>query len=147
MGRSRIKPFVIVSAAVSVAIGLPTLLLPIRMSHGAGSLRCEDFGADGSCPTEPLVDRLAGAGVLVAALIAPTLALFALAGEGRRRPIARAAWVIFLGVYWAAVVIIGLLMLTAADDVAPDPSDTTGRDATGVLKGRRKVLLVTPGLR
>ncbi|GLZ05742.1 hypothetical protein Acsp03_32080 [Actinomadura sp. NBRC 104412] len=77
-----------------------TLLPPIRKSHGAGSLRCEDFGPDGFCPTELLVDRLAGADVLVAVLIAPTLVLFALAGEGRRWSIARAAWVVFLGLYW-----------------------------------------------
>ncbi|XVQ06467.1 hypothetical protein ACQP1W_27840 [Spirillospora sp. CA-255316] len=115
MSRSLVVPFVVITAVVAVMVGaLALLALPLRISYGAGSIRCGTILDSADCPAGMAMNRLRDTGVLVAALIAPALVLFAFRGEGRGWSLARLAWVCLLFFYWVVALLLGLLSLAAA---------------------------------
>jgi hypothetical protein len=118
MPRSRVRSFVGVTVAIAAAVGVvAALVIPVRITHGAGSMRCSSFGSEGECPTELLTNQLLGTGALVLALIAPALVLFAFVGTGRFWSVARGVWVGVLILYWVVAVPLGLLMLAGTEGV------------------------------
>jgi hypothetical protein len=110
-----VVPFVVITAVVATVVGaLALVALPLRISYGAGSLRCGTVLDSADCPADMAMNRLRDTGVLIAALIAPALALFVFRGEGRGWSVARLVWVCLLVFYWMVALLLGLLSLAAA---------------------------------
>jgi hypothetical protein len=119
MPRSRVTLFVGVTASVSALVGVLALLaVPVRVTHGAGSMRCEDFGQGGDCPRQLLVNQQVDTAVFAAALFLPALVLFALSRDGRFWSIARTIWVVLLCLYWTLALPLGLLILAGTESAS-----------------------------
>lgn len=116
MSRSHVRPFVIVTVVAAAMVGvLALLVIPIRITYGAGSMRCGTVADSAGCPAQLAMNQLRATGVFVAALIVPALALFAHRGEGRFWALVRLAWVSFLVLYWVVVLPLGLFWLALAE--------------------------------
>ncbi|MEU5876784.1 hypothetical protein [Spirillospora sp. NPDC047279] len=118
MSRSGVLRFVVGSVVGAVVVGvLVVVFVPVRVSFGAGSMRCSGYGAGELCPSELLTNQLVGTCVFVAALVVPALVLLGFVGEGRGWAAARAIWVSLVGLYWVVALPLGLAMLAAAEYV------------------------------